>query len=369
MIFIPAGMFHFVFSEDPDPESGLCVAMNFWYEHSHGPGNDEGDPNEKAQLGCHDIHLKFNEILQILKRKNFTAYETDSKCFIPSITKSFFPEISLKEHKTNFDVFYKARNLNQYIAQFHDREFDKFAVPYKNKLKDSAIWINWGNCRTLPHYDGMDNWLCQLKGTRRVILIPQHERHLLYILNPYPVSLLGKLYNKMKNNNKCDSGNVIDVKVNFSTPSDVKVPEPSDVKVPEPFAVKVHFSTPKPSDNEVYDSEIKCKQNIISLETINTILKNLQNNDETICMCKEFMNSYLNKPLVFSFISKQYKENEFIENMGTLWVLTHGKIQIKQTIIDATPGSVIYFPKNSNFIVKALNNCIVTLPHGFCNGN
>jgi hypothetical protein len=144
----------------------------------------------------------------------------------------------------------------------------------------------------------------------------------------------------------------------------VKVLEPFAVKVPETSVVKVHCSTPETSN-----SEIKYKQNIISSETINTILKNLENNDESICMCKEFMDSYLNKRPCYSFISKQYKENEFIENMGTLWVLTHGKIQIKKSIIDATPGSVIHFPIKTDFVVKVLNNCIVTLPHGSCNGN
>ena len=34
MLFIPPGWFHFVFSEDPDPETGLNFAVNYWYEPS-----------------------------------------------------------------------------------------------------------------------------------------------------------------------------------------------------------------------------------------------------------------------------------------------------------------------------------------------
>ena len=209
MIFIPTGMFHFVFSEDPDPETGLCAAINFWYEHSHGSGNDEGDHNEKAQFGWHDIHLKFDEILQIIKGKEMRLNESNTICFPPKFIIDSFPGIDIKETKTTFEKFYKDKNPKQYIAQYADKELDKFAIPYKNKLNDSSVWINWGYCYTLPHYDGQDNWLCQIKGTRRIILIPQNERDLLYILNPYPVSLLRKIFDATNNS--------IDIKVSCPT--------------------------------------------------------------------------------------------------------------------------------------------------------
>ena len=36
MLFIPAGWFHFVFSEDVDKETGLNFAINYWYySHPH----------------------------------------------------------------------------------------------------------------------------------------------------------------------------------------------------------------------------------------------------------------------------------------------------------------------------------------------
>ncbi len=197
MIFIPAGMFHFVFSEDPDPETGLCAAINFWYNQSHG---DEGDPNQKAQFGWHDLHLKFDEILQNIKNKQLIINESNTECFPPGYISDSFPDIKIKEIKISFEKFYKLKNPRHYIAQCSNKDLDKFAIPYKNKLKDSSLWINWGNCYTLPHYDGVDNWLCQLKGTRRVILIPQNERDLLYIINPYPISLIQEIYDKLPKN-------------------------------------------------------------------------------------------------------------------------------------------------------------------------
>jgi hypothetical protein len=134
--------------------------------------------------------------------------ESNTDCFPPKFMAHFFPDIKIKETQTTFEEFYKVKNPKQYIAQYADKCLDKFAIPYKNKLQDSSVWINWGNCRTIPHYDGMDNWLCQLKGNRRIILIPQNERELLYIVNPYPVSLLRNIFEKARHS--------VDIKVRCS---------------------------------------------------------------------------------------------------------------------------------------------------------
>ncbi len=208
MIFIPAGMFHFVHSEDPDPETGLCVAINFWYHHSHGEGNDEGDPNEKIKFGWHNIN--FDEILPIIKeKKEIKCIRSETNCFPPLFANRSFPAI--KKNSISFEEFCNNKNKNEYITQFICTEIEKFKIPYKHKLRESALWINWGNCYTIPHYDGMDNWLCQLKGTRRVILVPQDERDLLYIINPYPISFIKSTYKLLKGK----KSNKVDVSIKF----------------------------------------------------------------------------------------------------------------------------------------------------------
>jgi hypothetical protein len=206
MIFIPAGMFHFVHSEDPDPETGLCVAINFWYFCSG--KTDEGDPNEKIKFGWHNIN--FDEILPIIKEKKEIKYmRSETNCFPPSFNNKKFP--NTKQINTSFEEFYNNKNKNEYITQFICKEIEKFQIPYKNKLRESALWINWGNCYTIPHYDGMDNWLCQLKGTRRVILVPQDERDLLYTINPYPLSFIISVYESLKDK----KSNKVDVSIKF----------------------------------------------------------------------------------------------------------------------------------------------------------
>jgi hypothetical protein len=336
MIYIPSGMFHFVFSEDPDPETGLCVAINFWYQNSHGEGNDEGHPNEKPMFGWHDLHLQFNDILSVIKeKKTIKIAKSSSGCFPPHNLEKYYPY--LKDTFSTFDEFYKRRNPEEYIAQHAARELDRYAIQHKTPLKDTAIWINWGHVNTLPHYDGMDNWLCQLKGTRRVILIPQSDRHLLYIFNPYPVELLNKLKNGNSNNN-----------------------------------------SPVKQD----DGEFLHKLNgVMDQNTMEQIIKTLDNNQECIIACEILERSY-EKELMYkeihscptaghpkwrTFKVKKYFVNDQVpsaKHMGALWFLTDAAVEINQKCInDIVKGDSISF--SPDISAKILKDCILITPHGF----
>jgi hypothetical protein len=57
----------------------------------------------------------------------------------------------------------------------------------------SSVWINYGNARCLIHYDEYDNWLCQLQGTKRVILFPHEDRDKLYMLNPVSINVINTI--------------------------------------------------------------------------------------------------------------------------------------------------------------------------------
>jgi len=340
MIFIPTGMFHFVFSEDPDPETGLCAAINFWYQHSHGEGNDEGDTNEKPMFGWHDLHLKFNDILSVIKAKRkIKVAKSSSGFFPPQMFERFYPY--LKESFTTFDEFYKRRNHEEYIAQHTTRELDKYAIKHPSNLKDTALWINWGNVNTLPHYDGMDNWLCQLKGTRRVILIPQSERDLLYIFNPYPVELI----NKLKNGNCKNDSSV------------------------------------KQNDSSV-DGQFLHKENgVIDQDTAEHIIKTLDNNQECIIACEILETSYEQElnykethscptaghPRWRTFKVKKYFVDDKVpaaQHMGMLWFLSDAHIEINQKFINnIVKGDSISF--SPDISAKILKDCILITPHGF----
>ena len=323
MIFIPSGMFHFVFSEDPDPETGLCMAINFWYDTLY--KGDEGDLDEKAKFGWHDIHLKFDEIFNIIKSKKLKVHTSRNKYFPPRFMRHRYKGVS--EDFMSFNDFYEAKNSEHYVAQFKCQELEKFAISHKNSIKDSAIWMNWGNCHTIPHYDGMDNWLCQLKGTRRVILIPQSDRELMYLLNPYPVKLLKKIFDNYQK------------------------------------AIEKHDFIHR--ENGTLNSDIRDQ---------------LLEHGDAIIECILLEQSYereleTRKPIQShsrwkTFKIKKYLENEEVPNedyIGILWFLTEGKVQIQDDIIDVDcPGCTVSF--SAKIPVKVLSDCILITPHGSGDG-
>lgn len=337
MIFIPTGMFHFVFSEDPDPETGLCAAINFWYNSNKG---DEGDPDEKPKFGWHDLHLKFDEIRKYIGPIKIHLHSSTTKCFPPFFMKHRFPNVSTCD--MTFDEFYEARNPQHYISQFKCSKFDELAIPHNYPLRDSSIWINWGDCYTLPHYDGMDNWLCQLKGTRRVILVPQNERDLMYILNPYSPKLLTKLFNA------------------FSKPSD------NNKIQDDPNSINFFIH----KELETLDSF-----------TIEKFLETLGDNDECIVMCELLEESYKRKlngatfkpkphPVWKTFKIKKYFEHGEVPNedyLGVLWFLTEGQVKMNEHTVFPEKGSTLSF--SAKVRVKVLCDCIIITPHGSSYGN
>jgi hypothetical protein len=335
MIFIPAGMFHFVFSEDPDPETGLCAAINFWYERD--AKNEEGDAILKPKFGWHDLHLKYDEILNVIRRdRELRVNRSSFGCFPPDFMKHRKWPGTITQYLMTYDEFLQVKNPEHYIAQMKSTEFQNFAIPYKKPLTDGSVWINWGNVNTIPHYDGMDNWLCQLKGTRRVILIPQSDRDLLYLLNPYPLKTLDKIYKMIKNKNK--------------------------------------------DENE--SSEFQHEEHgTLQPDIIEQLLESLGDDNEAVVGCEILEKSYEREietasptppphPRWKTFRIKRYIENEDVPNkdyMGMTWFLSDGQISINGNIVNIGSGNAISFtPKVP---VKVLTDCIIITPYGFSDGN
>ena len=72
-------------------------------------------------------------------------------------------------------------------------EIDALVPKHDSPLINSSCWINFGHARTLMHYDGMDNWLCQIQGRKRVLLFPPEDRDYLYTFNKEPHSIISKI--------------------------------------------------------------------------------------------------------------------------------------------------------------------------------
>jgi quercetin dioxygenase-like cupin family protein len=187
-LFIPAGWFHFVYSTDVT--DGLNFAINFWYDSIH-----NWQRGEKSKLLPrtikHDINVEPTDILK---------EDAEIKC-VRSTLNGLFPPDRLshiyKGHVTfpymTFKEFIDTKNPRYYLSQAHFDNTKVKDIPYPTTLYMKSLWLNFGNIRTLCHFDEHDNFLCQVKGKKRVILFPHEDRHLLYMYNPTPMPVIKEI--------------------------------------------------------------------------------------------------------------------------------------------------------------------------------
>jgi Cupin-like domain len=190
MLFIPAGWYHFVFSEDVDKENGLNVAFNYWYD----PQNN-WCPGQISQLLPHkkEHDIKNVDLWKLLRDEKLRCTRSELNGLFPS-NRIFhkYPGKVWNEYMT-FDELYRAKNDKYYLIQNETFSIKQYAPQYKTPLLLSAIWLNFGKARSSLHYDEYDNWLCQIHGTKRVLLFPHEERDLLYMMNPIPIEIFERV--------------------------------------------------------------------------------------------------------------------------------------------------------------------------------
>jgi len=184
MLFIPAGMFHFVVSERGDDANGLNFAINFWYENTTNP--------REHMVGKHNI-TDFS-FIDMNKRTEF--YKSKNKLFPPVQLLHRYPGL-IEFDVMSFSEFLVTKNPHYYMLQNMNNDFDKllkYSPDKTSKVEIISTWCNFGNGATsLMHYDEHDNWLCQIHGKKRVVLFPHEDRHLLYMWNPVDLRITKQL--------------------------------------------------------------------------------------------------------------------------------------------------------------------------------
>jgi hypothetical protein len=186
-VFIPGGWWHFVHSDEVSEEHELNIAVNFWYENSA-----SSDSKYKPKFGWHSI--PYVEVVKGFKNNKLLVSKHKNGVFPPLHMNMRFPH--LKKEEMSFDEFSECKNPDFYASQTRIPDLDKYAPKHPDgHIGKCHSWINFGNCFTIPHYDGEDNWLCQVAGTKRVILVNPCYSHAMYPFNPYPVNFIKKFEN------------------------------------------------------------------------------------------------------------------------------------------------------------------------------
>jgi Cupin-like domain len=315
MLYIPAGWFHHVFSEDPDPATGLCASLSFCDESVK--ENNENYPKFK----WHSINSK--EVLEDIRTiGKMMTFKSKHKFFPSDYRVHLFPNIKLLQ--LSFDDFLDSKNNELYITQVQNEIFDKwFPFEMKNKII-STCWVNRGNCHTMPHYDCNDNWLCQILGKKRVVLFPQSEKDNLYTYNPYPLTLIKHIENSIKK-------------------------------------ISISFHVDRSTLNSNVLSELLC-----ALGQENEVHVHCKDCEESFIQELQILNKMIPKPIplinanLFS-ISRYTKDQEIISEFQccTIWSLTETKLKVVNEKIHLEPGDTFTCPGSFLYPITCLNECIL----------
>jgi hypothetical protein len=190
MVYIPPGWYHWIFSEDPDPTTGLNVAINYWYTSNWNMTHVDRYPPIKT---THTIHKNI-DYMDFFKTfgddKLYCSSSNTGHFTYPSSRWGKHGNITCKEHFLTFNEFYEKRTCEDhwYLSGQRDDRLNTYnpSMYPQMELKEANWWINFGNVNTALHYDQTENLLCQIAGSKRVILFPHSEWSNLYLINPYP---------------------------------------------------------------------------------------------------------------------------------------------------------------------------------------
>jgi hypothetical protein len=175
MVFIPAGWWYFVFSEDE-----FNFSILFLYEETKQSQWKEG------QVYGDDVpKVKSHRIEKLDPHKVFEDYEL---MVHRSTEKYFLPDGNVEY--MNFDDFYATQNRQYALLESRCSKLKQYAPKFITPVKDSLVSVNFGNVNSVPCYQLKDGLLCQIHGKQRVLMFRPEERYNLYPSLNYPLDLI-----------------------------------------------------------------------------------------------------------------------------------------------------------------------------------
>lgn len=217
MLFIPAGWFHYVISEE-DKKTNLNMAISYFTHHDNCI-DCELDKNqifknlEEISINNLDYnkyknlsqpfvirdYFKYNKrfsLLDLQKDKIKKMYpkkvmvtKSNKSLFASNYISKHFPDCC-EEKEMLFDDFLNSNNKSYYLIQGEQKIKE---IPYfleKERHSSFSSWINFGDCYTVLHYDCSNNVLMQIFGKKKIILIPPSEYKSLHLINNMDTKLL-----------------------------------------------------------------------------------------------------------------------------------------------------------------------------------
>jgi hypothetical protein len=220
MLFIPAGWFHYVISEE-DKKTNINMAISYFTVHDNCIDCDLDKDQifkDLEEISINDLefskykkssqpfvirdYFKYNKRFSLLDMtkdkikkmypKEVTVTKSKSSFFASNYIKKHFPDCC-EEQEMLFDDFLSSNNKSYYLIQ---ESLKIKEIPFfleKERHSSFSSWINFGDCYTTLHYDCNNNILMQIFGKKKVILIPPSEYKSLHLINNMDTKLLCKI--------------------------------------------------------------------------------------------------------------------------------------------------------------------------------
>jgi hypothetical protein len=191
MVFIPAGWFHLVFSDVF--EDGVNFAMNHWYHVVDEGRMEEGESSDlKPFKSTHDLDFYPDKVMRD-DGEIRVMISPNGKFGSTSVEPSKFEE-GLDVRTWTWREFWSQKRKDSYLVQHENMDLKEYE-PGRDHWAASTMWVCFAKLSTYLHYDRQDNFLMQIKGTKKIHLFPPEDHQLLYTFNPYPLSTIQILMN------------------------------------------------------------------------------------------------------------------------------------------------------------------------------
>ena len=170
-VFIPAGWFHWVFSEDGlNVAIGVKTPVTTWKQ-----GDPDPPPPHKEP---HTLDWNLEKLMRFPAQMAYTISENGE--FPSNYVANRYTEHAFSVKKITFKKFYDSKLKNLYIMQ-------GALSPIQ------SLWASWGGVSTTLHYDLGDTWLHQIYGKKRIIFFPPSDYENVYVfntINPKCISMM-----------------------------------------------------------------------------------------------------------------------------------------------------------------------------------
>jgi hypothetical protein len=316
-LFIPAGWPHITITESDD----INITGTFFYK-----------PTSGIQLEVSKYKLDIDMDQLFPQDKEIEVRRTKTNCFVSNLCEHRFKGMIT----TMYMTFQEFIELN-YKRLAITIKYNELNLPIHSQTAESAsIRVNIGkNMSTQLHFDAHDSVMCQIQGTKKVLVFPPKELNKLYFFNTYDLQLIEEI-------NK-----------SFYLDKYVFI---------KPYSIHQLFC------DKLKDHVKAVRTRCITDDSLTNLFVECREWYKQTVQKEHMWLDYANDLPKSFFVKDTREENEtVIDSMDScitvLFAANKGQIKVAKVMYDVNPGDAIIFPSSITHPWMSMMNTIVVYPN------